>query len=298
MNASMINKETAIKLAEKLAVPSHSDHHQFTELGRLNVIENELHDSPYSHVEKKDLFWLYSQKPIENMEGKLLIVSSHADCLQHKAMFKYSDEKHPKRMVGTFDNAITNAACVYLMKHTVLPENVVFAFTGEEERDQKGARELCKYLKKMNKAFKAMVLDCTYSAFEERADFTIENDFIYRSDADWMKNVIDTLIPMEFSWRFIPAPYSQKYDNPDEYIDTDEIIKMISVKKLCVEDGEIENADEDEAWEYDDRDISCFSVCLPCDAYDMHVEEGFGIRRNNYYNYISALHALCSVPVQ
>ena len=297
MNKILVNKEAAINLAEKLAVPSHSNHDQFTELGRLNKIDSELRETAYGHVEKHELFWLYSQKPIDEIEGRLLVVSSHADCLQRDAVFEYSDKKHPKRMVGIFDNAVTNAASVYLMKYTDLPENVVFAFTGEEETDQKGARKLSKYLKSLNKSFNAMVLDCTYSAFEDQADFTIENDFIYLCDANWMKKIIDSIIPLGDTWRFIPAPSDQKKDNPDDYFDSKEIVKMISSEKTCTDAGDIETADEDEAWEYDDRDISCFSVCLPCDAVDMHVQTGFGIRRKNYYNYIAALHILCCAAV-
>ena len=58
------------------------------------------------------------------------------------------------------------------------------------------------------------------------------------------------------------------------------------------EDDEIEEAGEDESYEFDRRDVSCISLCLPCDAEDMHRKRGFGIRRKNYYNYIRILHAL------
>lgn len=61
------------------------------------------------------------------------------------------------------------------------------------------------------------------------------------------------------------------------------------------EGKKIEKALDDESYEYDARDISCISLCLPCDADDMrmHSNKGFGIRRKSYYNYITVLSILC-----
>lgn len=199
--------------------------------------------------------------------------------------------------MGIFDNAITNAACVYLMKYLELPENVVFVFTGDEEHSMAGASLVCDYLKNKNKTFHTVVLDVTGSGFKEKADFTVENDFVYLKDKKWIECIIESIKDLEFKWKFIPADSNQKEDNPDDDIKSKHIIGMISKENLCYEDSEIEEAMCDETYEYDEGDISCFSFCLPCDAYDMHAQEGFGIRRKSYYRYIEVLYRICGIAV-
>jgi len=331
----IIDKKEALALAEKLSVPSHSNGLEFVTMDRLDEIERQLAGTKYSHCVEDDIFRLYSQKKIEDIKGKILLISSHADCLQKEPVFKKESEKHPKRMIGIFDNAITNAACVYLMKYCDLSENVVFVFTGDEEStgetrdllekmnmtyrknpsflrkfrmaeglvsddkvDMMGAYAVCKFLKAKGKSFNTIALDCTYSAFEDKAAFTLENDFIYKKDKEWFDRIFACISNLDINWKFIPADMGQKSENEEDYIDVRK--KMASLPDDCFcqdeeEDDGIEVALDDESYEYDERDISCISFCLPCDAEDMHVEEGFGIRRKNYYKYIKVLYILCGI---
>lgn len=329
-----IDKKQALYLAERMSVPSHSDGVKFVTFERLNNIEEELQGTKYCHMVDGGIFRLYSQKPIEEISGKLLVISGHADCLQLNAVFQKKSKKHPKRMVGIFDNAITNAASVYLMKYFDLPENVVFAFTGDEEweeettkvlrklgmeykktagylneficsegldaddeLDMMGAYAVCKYLKAQKKKFNTIVLDNTYSGFEEKAQFSIENDFIYRRDKQWMDHIIQYAKATGLKWKFIPAGRGQKIERKKSYISSKRIIDMLQPENFCYVAGQIEFALDDETYEYNARGISCFSFCLPCDADDMHVEGGFGIRRKSYYHYIRVLSELCKIPV-
>ena len=148
-----IKEIEALSIAEKMCVTSHSDEEKFVTHDRLKNIEEELKDTAYKCVNTEEgnnnvIFKMYAKKPIGEIEGRILLVSSHADCLQRGKVFEKEMPGHPERMLGIFDNAITNAACVYLMKHCDIPENVVFAFTGDEENKQNGAKEVCKYLNK------------------------------------------------------------------------------------------------------------------------------------------------------
>lgn len=288
-----VDKENAIELAKKLSIPSHSNGVEFITLDRLEVIQDELKESKYCYSVDEKIFRLYSQKKIEDINGEILLVSSHADCLQKRPVFEKESQKHPKRMIGIFDNAITNAACVYLMKYCHMPENVVFVFTGDEEAGMMGAYAVCGFLKSQEKSFHTLVLDCTYSAFEDKADFTLENDFIYKKDKVWFDCILECISNIDMKWKFIPAYQGQKVQNMEEYVDFGKNIAALKENHFCYDDGEIEEADEDESYKYDDRDVSCISLCLPCDADDMHSNKGFGIRRKNYYNYIKILYMLC-----
>lgn len=334
INVIKIDKDSAVELARKMSIPSYSNGVEFVTLDRLNAAEEEIRDSKYCHFVDGKIFRLYSQKKIEDIKGKILLISSHADCLQEKPVFERASKDHQKRMIGIFDNSITNAACLYLMKYCDLPENVVFAFTGDEESsdetrtilgkigldyqktnsflkkfrndegldyddevDMMGAYSVCKFLKEKNKNFNTIVLDCTYSAFDDNADFTLENDFIYNKDIDWLNRILQCFSNIDMKWKFIPADENQKEENIDEYVKSKYIIDKISVEQMCYDEGEIEKAWDDESYEYDARDISCISLCLPCDADDMHSNKGFGIRRKNYYNYIKILYLLCKIEV-
>lgn len=98
-----------------------------------------------------------------------------------KDQTKGHEELNSDYINGCFDNASTNAVCVYLMENMTLPQNVIFVFTADEEYDSEGskhaANELRKYFGK--EKINAIVLDVTYG-FQDGVDFTIENDFIFK----------------------------------------------------------------------------------------------------------------------
>lgn len=321
----MIDSALAIQIAEALAIPSHSDGIRFVTRDRLDRIREFLKDSRYQCVHDGHIFQLYAQKPIREIGQNILLLSSHADCLQLAPVF----EQRGELLHGIFDNAITNAVCVYLMKYCDLPDHVVFAFTGDEEAEEDteeiltklglkyqkkeklkiveeddeimaGAFCVCEYLDQMRKDFRAIVLDVTCVGFDDSADFTIENDFIYKKDKKWMQNMQTCALDSDLIWKFVRADRDEKSDNSQDYYSSDAIIKSLP-EEIVVKNawGRPEEVEEDETYEYDFADISCIALCLPCNAErtcqygDMHDPNGFGIRKKSYMNYIRIVRDLC-----
>lgn len=323
----MIDFIAAIQIAEALSIPSHSNGIKFVTGDRLDRIRKFLKDSRYQCVYDGRIFQLYAQKPIREIKERILLLSSHADCLQLAPVF----EQRGDLLHGIFDNAITNAVCVYLMKYCDLPENVVFAFTGDEESEEEteevlaklglkyqyeeklkivedddeimaGAYGVSEYLYHLRKEYRAIVMDVTCVGFDENADFTIENDFIYKRDEMWMHYVEAYALASGLTWRFVQAERSQKSDNPRAYYSSDSIIGRLPRKNVVWDRiGRPEEAEEDETYEYDAADISCFALCLPCNAEltcrdgDMHNPHGFGVRTISYLNYIRVVRDICHI---
>lgn len=104
--ASAGDRKEVVRLAEELSIPSHSDGSKFITMDRLDAIQRELEGSPYAAAVRKKIFHLYAQEDIEHL-NHVLLISSHADCLQPNALF----EDHGDCLRGIFDNALTNAAC-------------------------------------------------------------------------------------------------------------------------------------------------------------------------------------------
>ena len=53
----------------------------------------------------------------------------------------------------------------------------------------------------------------------------------------------------------------------------------------------VKNAEADEAWQYDEYDLNCFSLCLPCRILgsDMHANTGVAISTDSLIGYMNAL---------
>lgn len=241
---------------------------EFTDTRRLEVIEEKLRGSEYVSKRGK-LFRLYSKKPVSEIAGKLL-VSSHVDC-EEGITECFSRDETAETLKGTYDNSITNAAILALMMEGTLPERVVVAFTGDEEKDSRGAIEVAKYLKKKKKEFHAVVLDVTDFGWDEGADFTIENNF-------WKKrtgqSVYSTAVKIGYPWLFVPE-------------DPDDIPDYIPRNRVYPEEAE-----PDESWEYDEQGVRCFSLCLPVDG-PMHSNEGVIARKQSFTNYVEMLNRVC-----
>jgi hypothetical protein len=57
----------------------------------------------------------------------------------------------------------------------------------------------------------------------------------------------------------------------------------------------IKNAEADESWQYDEHDVHCFSLCLPCRCLrkgDMHNDAGVAIQKTAPAAFAEALHTL------
>jgi hypothetical protein len=171
-------------------------------------------------------------------------------------------------IIGTFDNSITNAVVTHLMLKEQLYDNVIIAFTGDEERDCIGASQVAKYLSMNNvKPALTIVLDVTSEGWETNSDFTIENNFF---NDELGKKVISLSKSISQNFKFVPS-------DPDDiphYVDKDHLIPR--------------EAWADESWEYDEFNLQCFSFCIPTKG-NMHSNNGIYARKKSVEKFEKAL---------
>ncbi len=253
-----------IDILKELMVPNRDDGNVFKDTERIEKINTLLWNSKYKRANVSGLFALYSIKPVECIENPVLI-SSHIDCVTQITDFFVKDFNE-ELLLGTFDNCITNAVVTYLMLNKKLDDNVIVAFTGDEECDSNGASRVVEYLTRKNKVPKAtIVLDVTDMGWN--SSFTIENNFWSEAIG---KRIINTVESIESSWKFVP---SDLLDIPD-YVGKEFLIR--------------EEAEEDESWMYDEYSWECFSFCLPTKG-PMHSNLGVYARKEGVFEYIEAL---------
>ncbi|MCR4646554.1 MAG: M20/M25/M40 family metallo-hydrolase [Oscillospiraceae bacterium] len=252
----------------RLSVLNRDNGKYFFRTDRLDAIAELLWNSSYRRVNADGLFALYAKKPLSQlMQAPVTVISTHVDCERGiTACFSASvDETY---MRGTYDNAVTNAAAVAAMLSEQLPDNVLIAFTGDEEEDCGGAKQLLAFLRRQNARIRAIaVLDVTDMAWNAKADLTVENDFF---DDDLGETIIRTVQASGYTWRYVPA-------DPDDVPDY--------VPKGCLIH---EEADEDESWYYDEERQQCFSFCLPIFG-PMHSDEGVLARKASFPHYYDML---------
>ena len=87
---------------------------RFTRTDRLDEIQRLLWDSQYRRVNPQGLFHLYAKRSIEEIEGPVVLVSSHVDC-ENGITRCFCEDAGNGLLRGTFDNAATNAAILSLM---------------------------------------------------------------------------------------------------------------------------------------------------------------------------------------
>jgi hypothetical protein len=256
------------EILRQIMLPNKDNGLYFTNTQRLEKINALLWYSKYKRVNADGLFALYSVKPICEIKSPILI-SSHIDCVMNSFFTKENDEK---TIIGTYDNCITNAAVLTLMLGGKLRDDVIVAFTGDEERDSKGAMQLCAYLRK-NKInpLVTIVLDVTDMGWNE-ADFTVENNF-------WLdplgQKIIGAASSLDAMWKFVPS-------------DLDDIPNYIPSRNVILEEAEA-----DESWEYDEEELECFSLCIPVRG-DMHSESGVLAKKSSCLKYVNALKAIAN----
>ncbi len=152
-----------------------------------------------------------------------------------------------------------------------LPDNVIVAFTGDEEEESGGAIEVTRLLTKKNVKFKCIVLDVTNEGWELGSDFTVENNFW---DKEMGEKVIETVGQHSSYWRFVPS-------------DPDDVPGY--VKREFVEDKE---AEPDESWDYGRKPAEIFEVLIKqAEYYD--IEDPFKdgcwwvYERSTFESYVS-----------
>lgn len=266
-----MKKKKYFKILEHLNVINHDDGISFTDTARLDVIEKLLDGTEYQRVNRRGLFHLYSKKPISLMQGPLVLLSSHVDC-QKNITQCFSEVLSGGMLKGTYDNSITNAAVLSLMLDNKLTENVIVAFTGNEEVASVGALQLAQYLQNYTTDITVIVLDVSYEGYQQRADFTVENNF-------WSENigmvVAEISRQSRYPWRFVP----ESEEKIPEYIPEENRIYR--------------DAAADESWDYEDF-FRCFSFCLPVGDGEMHDNRGVTARQESFLHYMEILARLAN----
>lgn len=299
-----VDQKELERILQKVEIPCTSDKAEgfFTDTTRLKRIDEEIRNSMshFQHISGRKYYRLYGRDTLPELAKRynnIVVVSSHADNKHRQTASRYEDKG--ETIKGIFDNAATNAVCTYILKYAddsnlEIPPNVLFAFTADEEENCIGAKRVAKKLKEFwnEDQISVIVLDATYG-WQDGADFTIENDFIYkRNDKDTageklIKKICEITGESKFKWNYLAADEDYKEDNPQEYIPSKEIAGWMpdGCKRVGVADG------PDETSEYDEHGFSTLSICLPSSADEdtMHSPDGFEISKIGLKNYTDFL---------
>ena len=224
----------------------------FTVTDRVAVIERMLENTDYKLISRQPLALLYAKRQVREGD-RVLLISSHIDCVYGSCFCNDEDDC----MRGTFDNSFTNAALLLNMVQDRLPDNVVVAFTGNEESDSKGAVQAVVALGQMGcEVATALVLDVTNEGWESGALFTLENDL--GIDILTGYNIISSL--EQYGGRF-----AFKH-----------------------------NALPDESWDYADYGIPSLSLCVPVGG-ELHGDAGVLLRKESALEYCKVLAMLAAM---
>ena len=161
---------------DRVNVASSDDSRRFLDTTRLDAIECVLREaqSQWTLAASGPLFRFYARAGSSTADHPVL-VSSHADSTYAKHFHEPLED--PVELLGTFDNSITNALVLELMLADHLPENVLVAFTGDEESESRGAAEVIAHLRGAGRLPRAViVLDITDDRFYG-SPCTLENYF-------------------------------------------------------------------------------------------------------------------------
>ncbi len=235
-----------VELLNVVTTDSRDNGEVFTVTDRISVIEKLLASTDYKLVANEPLVRLYSKRNI--CEGDtVVLVSSHADSLYEACFCR--DEGEFLR--GTFDNSLTNAAILSLMLQGALPDNVVVAFTGDEEHDSQGAVQTVLALGRMGCVIKfAVILDVTNTGWENGACLALENDL--GVDLLTAHRIVETVDSVGVKYEF-------KHD-----------------------------AEPDESWDYNDYGIPALSLCVPVGG-DLHSDKGVHLCKESLAHYMETL---------
>ena len=248
----MENSLQLFEILSAVTVDCKDDGKEFVVSDRIAVIERLLQGSAYKLVAREPLALLFAKRVPQEGE-KMLLVSSHIDCVYDNCFC--ADEGDCLR--GTFDNSFTNAALLWNMLHDRLLDNVVVAFTGNEEGDSQGAVQTVVALGRMGcEVASALVLDVTNEGWESGASFTLENDL--GIDILTGYNIISSL---------------EKYDG------------RFAFKH---------NALPDESWDYADYGIPSLTLCVPVGG-ELHGDAGVMLRKESALEYCNVLSLLASL---
>lgn len=250
---------------------------RFYETSRLTAI-NELVNTSKNGNHYRLMFdglscKIYAKDGYINSFEPVILISSHVDTVPTK-LFAIEDEEQ-RLLKGTFDNTITNAACVYAMTEMDLPDNVVFAFTADEETGYcRGAKAAVNYLIKQGvtkENIHAISLDVTYEGYKD-CDFTIENAKNCAATMDFM----DCINGLNKPYRYVKSLMEEKPQNVDA--------KYLSKDSAWFDEGAAYNR-------Y--MQVHGVSFCMPVagcgGTNDMHSNNGVFAKTDAFVGYTQAL---------
>ena len=241
--------ESAFSLLREVTCDCKDDGQNFTVTDRIDVIKQALHGTAYKLLAEDGLFLLYGKRTIQP-DSDVILISSHIDCVFTRC-FCQEEEQYYR---GTFDNSFTNAALLLEMQQDAFPDNVVIAFTGDEEKDSGGAIAVNVYLTRLACRIKfAVVLDVTLAGWESHKLFAIENDLCI--DLMTAHQLVELLKPYQGQYEFLHL------------------------------------AEPDETWDYADYGIPCLTLSAPVSG-GMHSDEGVIVKKDTFRVYRDVLSLL------
>ena len=246
----------------ELTLPCADNGRDFTRTDRIQRIRDLLRSVPYTCLGEKPLAQVW-QHPEFDPALALVLVSSHIDSLYTK----YHASCDSGILLGTFDNSVTNAVILSLILENRLPQQVLVAFTGDEEDESRGADQVIDILQNAppNPIHPEMVvvLDITEESYDSHS-FTFEN--LFRASKE------SPSVQLRFEKKRDLAQFLRDLLAPSD--------------PIIIKEGE-----PDESWQYDEHDLNCFAFCLPCKTItgDMHDEDGVHVKESSVHQYANTL---------
>lgn len=227
------------------------------------------------NVTKGNCSYLFSKVPVDSLKdwNHIILISSHADFVPAITKPFCDVTSDGKTLRGTFDNSITNATIINMMQEGLVPDNVIFALTGDEETGKcRGAKEIIQMLLSFGVNMEdiyPIALDVTYEGYRKLANvppfaFTVENV----STPETLE-LATNLCTNKFSYLFVPSFQGYFPRNYEGYLS-----KSYSLF--------------DEGVAYQSILGKGFSFCIPCSGH-MHSNTGVSVKTETYLNYNEAL---------
>lgn len=261
----------------------------FIRTDRLDYIRSVLEDSEYEIFRETDLSITYKKKNVE-LSQKIVLISSHVDCVDEiqNPNFKITKKGNYK---GTFDNAATNAVVVISMLEKQFSDHVLVAFTGDEEINSNGAKQVMEVLEKENKKVIAIALDVTYDIEGEYdknistydyASYTIDN-LCCNTKRKYAKSLFGVAKELN-----IPFMVTRAEDGDDYFEDKEDRISDYYDEQFEVDS--IAYADEAIIYSQSKFCEGAFSLCLPTNEQDnMHTDKLIKIKEKSFNQYLEAV---------
>lgn len=280
-----IQEDELLDILKHMQVPCRSNFNGiFTDKARLQAIHEELSESPFFDTFSGMNCEIYTKRGKKSFAGEdVLLISTHVDTVDsiHKLFAIQDDEK--RLLAGTFDNTLTNAACVYLMEYCDLPDSVVFAFTADEETGRcRGAERTYRYLTEHGadpRRLSILSLDATYEGYGKCA-FTLENLACVKHTSPLVEFANGMELPYLFA---VPLAY---WACVPENLPED----CLSPNSSWFDEGAFYRRYEQQGLR--EAVSLCMPVCTTRRGHnDMHTDVGVYAQTDDYMNYVKVLEA-------